>query len=74
MSNNKVLIVEDDRTLLDVLQYNLTKESYDVITATDGEQALDVARSEKPDLIVLDIRESSSFAMTLLAARIKKVP
>lgn len=55
MSNNKVLIVEDDRTLLDVLQYNLTKESYDVITATDGEQALDVARSEKPDLIVLDI-------------------
>lgn len=55
MADSKVLIVEDDRTLLDVLKYNLTKEGYAVASATDGVQALNVARSEKPDLIILDI-------------------
>ena len=52
---SKVLIVEDDTTLLDVLKYNLLKEGYGVLTAIDGTQALEVARSEKPDLIILDI-------------------
>jgi two-component system OmpR family response regulator len=55
MSGSKVLIVEDDRTLLDVLKYNLTKEGHDVITASDGVKALDVARDKRPDLIVLDV-------------------
>jgi len=55
MSEQKVLLVEDDQTLLDVLKYNLVKEGYSVITATDGEQALNLARSEKPELIILDI-------------------
>ena len=55
MGASKVLVVEDDRTLLDVLKYNLAKEGYAVVTATDGVQALDAARSEKPDLIALDI-------------------
>lgn len=53
--NYKILIVEDDRTLLDTLKYNLRKEGYDVVTAIDGSEALDLARREKPDLIVLDI-------------------
>jgi two-component system OmpR family response regulator len=52
---NKVLIVEDDPNLLETLKYNLIKESYDVVIAADGEQALEVARKEKPDLILLDI-------------------
>lgn len=52
---NKVLVVEDDPNLLETLKYNLKKESYDVITAADGEHALDVARKEKPNLILLDI-------------------
>jgi two-component system OmpR family response regulator len=52
---NKVLIVEDDVNLLETLKYNLRKESYDVVTAVDGAQALEVARKEKPDLIILDI-------------------
>jgi two-component system OmpR family response regulator len=52
---DKILVVEDDQTLLDVLKYNLTKEGYNVVTATDGAQALEVARSQKPELIVLDI-------------------
>lgn len=54
-SNEKVLIVEDDRNLLDTLKYNLSKEGYEVITAVDGAEALEVARQEKPDLIILDV-------------------
>ncbi|MBN2462115.1 MAG: response regulator transcription factor, partial [Dehalococcoidia bacterium] len=52
---NKILVVEDDRTLLDVLKYNLQKDDYNVLTATDGAQAVKMARSHKPELIVLDI-------------------
>ena len=55
MPNSKILIVEDDQTLLEVLRYNLVKEGYNAIIATDGVQALDRARSEPPDLIILDI-------------------
>lgn len=55
MDNSKVLIVEDDPTLLDVLRYNLSKEGYTVVTATDGGEALEVARRERPDLVLLDI-------------------
>lgn len=51
----KILIVEDDPNLLETLKYNLKKESYEVFTAADGEQALEIARIEKPDLILLDI-------------------
>jgi DNA-binding response OmpR family regulator len=50
---NKVLIVEDDPNLLETLKYNLWKESYDVVTAVDGDQALEIARNEKPDLIIV---------------------
>ena len=55
MGGSKILIVEDDRTLLDVLKYNLDSEGYRVVTAADGVRALEVARAEKPDLIILDI-------------------
>ena len=51
----KILIVEDDRNLLDTLKYNLRKEGYNTVTAVDGDEALYVARREKPDLIILDI-------------------
>jgi two-component system OmpR family response regulator len=52
---DKLLIVEDDVNLLETIRYNLRKEGYDIATASDGEQALEVARKEKPDLIILDI-------------------
>lgn len=52
---HKVLVVEDDPTLLDTLEYNLQREQYVVHTATDGVAALEVARREHPDLIVLDL-------------------
>jgi DNA-binding response OmpR family regulator len=53
--SKKVLVVEDDPTLLETLEYNLTRQGYDVCTATDGLAALEVARQERPDLVVLDI-------------------
>jgi two-component system, OmpR family, response regulator len=52
---SKILIVEDDGTLLDALRYNFSKDGYAVVTAEDGIQALEVARAEKPDAIVLDV-------------------
>ena len=55
MAEGKILIVDDDKTLLDSLKYNLLKENYAVVTAVDGAQALEVARTEKPALIILDI-------------------
>ena len=50
-----VLIVEDDETMLGILKYNLSRDGYAVVTAADGLQALELARSEKPNLILLDI-------------------
>ena len=55
MEGRKILVVEDDETLLNALKYNLAKEGYSVVTAVDGVQALEIARGEKPDLIILDI-------------------
>ncbi|MBI2850907.1 MAG: response regulator transcription factor [Chloroflexi bacterium] len=54
-NTDKILIVEDDRNLLDTLKYNLDKDGYEVVTAIDGAEALEVARREKPGLILLDI-------------------
>ena len=55
MSENKILIVEDDANLLNTLKYNLQKDGYDVVTSTDGVEAVETARKVKPDLIILDI-------------------
>ena len=51
----KILIVEDDATLLETIAYNLTHEGYDVLKAADGIKGLDTARAEKPDLVILDL-------------------
>jgi len=52
---DKVLVVEDEPTLLETLEYNLTRQGYQVFTATDGRKALEVARRERPDIVLLDI-------------------
>jgi two-component system OmpR family response regulator len=52
---SKILVVEDDRNLLETIKYNLNKEGYEALTAVDGAEALEIARTEKPDLIILDI-------------------
>jgi DNA-binding response OmpR family regulator len=55
MANQRILVVEDDTTLLDVLKYNLEKEGFEVVTAGDGVKALEEARAEQPSMIILDI-------------------
>jgi len=52
---DRILVVEDDLTLLETLEYNLAGEGYQVITAGDGLAALAAARAEPPDLVVLDL-------------------
>ena len=51
----RLLLVEDDQTLRQALTFNLSREGYDVTTATDGEAGLDAARSDRLDLILLDV-------------------
>lgn len=51
----RVLVVEDDQTLSGVLKYNLSKAGYMVLSAADGAKALEMAREEKPDIILLDL-------------------
>ncbi len=53
--SEKILVVEDEPTLVETLQYNLSRQDYEVITAVDGQEALDLARREHPDLVVLDL-------------------
>lgn len=51
----KILVVDDEATILATLRYNLERNGYAVCTAGDGRQALSIAETEKPDLILLDI-------------------
>lgn len=51
----KILVVDDEHTMLDVIRYSLEKAGYQVCAAQDGEEALRMAREQKPDLVVLDI-------------------
>lgn len=51
----KVLIADDEPDILEILKYNLTNEGYEVITAKDGDEALEKARRHNPDLVVLDV-------------------
>ncbi len=51
----KILIVDDEPPIIDVLSYNLKRANYEVVIARDGEQALTQARREQPDLIILDL-------------------
>jgi two-component system alkaline phosphatase synthesis response regulator PhoP len=51
----KILVVDDEQSIITLVTYNLEKEGYNVISALDGEQAYQRIREERPDLIVLDI-------------------
>ena len=52
---SKILIVEDERAIVEILKFNLRKEGYEVLEAMDGEAGLSLARQEDPDLILLDL-------------------
>lgn len=53
--DKKILVVDDEKPIADILQFNLKKEGYDVYCAYDGKRALEMVEEIKPDLILLDI-------------------
>lgn len=55
MATTKVLVVEDGVNLLEAVKYNLEREGYTVLTASDGQQGWELARAAEPDLVILDI-------------------
>lgn len=54
-SKYKILAVDDEPDILEIIGYNLNKEGYEVLTASNGADAIRIARDQKPDLIILDI-------------------
>jgi two-component system phosphate regulon response regulator PhoB len=50
----RILLVEDDANLVELIRYNLDKEGFDVVSTPDGEEALVLAEEERPDVVVLD--------------------
>ncbi len=83
----QVLVVEDDETLRDTLVYNLQNQGYQIITADNGYAALELARSQQPDLLLLDLmlpglngfevcrilRKEMSLPILMLTARTEEV-
>jgi two-component system phosphate regulon response regulator PhoB len=55
MTKKRILTVDDEENILDLIRYNLSREGFDVLSATSGEEALRLARVEQPDLIILDL-------------------
>jgi DNA-binding response OmpR family regulator len=55
MTKDKILIVEDEPFLLDMYKMKFKQGGFEVISATDGEEAIKISRREKPDIILLDI-------------------
>ncbi|MBE6032717.1 MAG: response regulator transcription factor [Clostridiales bacterium] len=87
MDSKKVLIIEDEKSISDIIKFNLNKEGFDVDTAYDGKTGLDKALSGSPDLILLDVmlpvmdgfavckkvRESSTVPILMLTAKEEEV-
>ncbi len=55
MAKQTILVVDDEKDLLDLIEYNLKKEGFDVIKAEDGQKGIELAREKKPNLVLLDI-------------------
>ena len=55
MKNEKILIVDDEADILEIVGYNLKKEGFEVFTAANGKRAIEIAIEEKPSLIILDV-------------------
>ena len=53
--NDKVLVIEDEPSLLETLSYNLTRQGYDVVAVADGRDGIAAARRVRPDLLILDL-------------------
>lgn len=87
MEGKKILIVDDEKNIVDILKYNLKREGFTTVEAYDGEQAVNCAVAQKPDLILLDImlprmdgftvckkiRQSSNTPIIMLTAKEEEV-
>lgn len=83
----KILVVDDEKAIVDILAFNLKKEGYEVVTAGDGEEGIRKYRKELPDLVLMDImmpkvdglaackqiREESNVPIIMLTARAEEV-
>jgi two-component system OmpR family response regulator len=83
----KILVVDDEQNIAETLKYNLLREGYDVTICGDGRQALEAAKREKPDLVILDLmlpgmngldvcrtlRQSSTVPILMLTAKEEEV-
>ncbi len=87
MLSTKILVVDDEKSIMNIIAFNLKKEGYDVICAEDGEMAIQFFEKENPDLILLDImmpkidgygvckriRDKSDVPIIMLTARADEV-
>ena len=55
MSKQTILIVDDEQDLLDLIEYNLKQQGFEVLTADNGNRGIQIARDEKPNLVLLDV-------------------
>src|SRR5579862_5423886 len=55
MSKGTILVIDDEKDLIELVRYNLEKEGYDVIAATDGQSGLEVIKKHRPELVMLDL-------------------
>lgn len=83
----KILVVDDEKNIVDIVAFNLHKEGYEVVVARDGEKCLEAFEKEQPDLVLLDImmpkmdgfeacrriREKSQVPIIMLTARAEEV-
>ncbi|MCP4542309.1 MAG: response regulator transcription factor [Chloroflexi bacterium] len=86
-TSHKILVVDDERSITDLLEYNLERNGYHVVIARDGHQALRLAEAEQPDLVILDLmlpgldgldvcrvlRRESAIPIIMLTARDEEV-
>lgn len=85
--NQTVLVVDDEKNIVNIIAFNLKKEGYEVLTAGDGEEAVEIACSKQPNLILLDImmpkmdgyeackriREKYNMPIIMLTARAEEI-
>ena len=74
MEQTKILVVDDDQDIRDSLQQILESRQYNVITAADRDEGMSKIRSEKPDLIILDVMMSSWMDGLDMSKELKKDP
>ena len=76
VASEKILLVEDDKDIVRLLKYNLEKEGYRVVAASDGEAGLAALRKERPDLLILDVMipKLDGFELVKLVRRESRAP